>query len=113
MVALAPLAEAPPGIIGRLNFREETVPVLDLRIRLGEPTAPSELTTPIVVVAAAGARLGLVADAVTEVLAIADGRGLDGFRDPSRAQLFDSVVQIGHRLIPRFALDRLAAGRSV
>jgi purine-binding chemotaxis protein CheW len=69
------IPEAPPYMLGLIDLRGRSVPVLDLRTKLGLPAlAATDLTRILVIeVAISGRRLvlGLVADRVIEVLAMA------------------------------------------
>jgi purine-binding chemotaxis protein CheW len=68
------IPEAPPYMLGLIDLRGRSVPVLDLRTKLGLPAAAATDTTRILVIEAAisGRQLvlGLVADRVIEVLAM-------------------------------------------
>ncbi|MGA2129527.1 MAG: chemotaxis protein CheW, partial [Xanthobacteraceae bacterium] len=67
--------EAPAYMLGLIDLRGRSVPVLDLRAKLGLPSVPATETTRILVVEIAVAGrplvLGLVADRVIEVIAFA------------------------------------------
>jgi purine-binding chemotaxis protein CheW len=68
----------PPFIRGVLNLRGAVVPVVDLAVRFGRPSRENSKRTCIVIVdieADDGAQqqMGVVVDAVNEVLEIADG----------------------------------------
>lgn len=67
------IPEAPPYMLGLIDLRGRSIPVLDLRAKLGLPSIPPTETTRILVIEAqVGGRalvLGLVADRVIEVLA--------------------------------------------
>src|SRR5207247_10876202 len=65
--APAPLPKAPDFLEGVLQYQGTAVPLIDLRKRLGVP-APLREETRIVVLQWDGAKLGIVVDAVTEVL---------------------------------------------
>jgi len=108
MVELTALPESPPWLVGMVNLRGDVVPVVDLRVRLGIPAEPFGLSTPLIVVAAAGRRIALVSDGVTEVLAVRPEDVLppDGMTGPDPA--VDRVIRHGHRLILSLALDRVA-----
>lgn len=74
------LPHAPSYLIGMVDVRGRTVPVIDLRIRLGLPQAPATEHTRIMVLEVSiGDRdlmVGLMADRVFEVTSL-DGHGLD------------------------------------
>jgi purine-binding chemotaxis protein CheW len=66
----APLPKAPEYLEGVLRFQGVAVPLVDLRKRLGAP-APLREETRIVVLEWDGSKIGVVVDAVTEVLQVA------------------------------------------
>ncbi len=61
----------PAYMLGVINLRGSIVPIIDLRVRLGAPSAVFDVATVIVVVHVAAERgqriVGLVADSVTDV----------------------------------------------
>ncbi len=71
------IPEAPPYMLGLLDLRGRSVPVLDLRVKLGLPPQSVTDTTRILVVEVnmngRALVLGLVADRVIEVLAMGGG----------------------------------------
>ncbi len=66
----APLPKAPDFLEGVLRYQDAAVPLIDLRKRLGV-TAPHREETRTVILEWEGAKLGVVVDAVTEVLQVA------------------------------------------
>ena len=68
--APAPLPKAPDFLEGVLRYQGSAVPLVDLRKRLGAP-APHREETRTVIQEWEGAKLGVVVDAVTEVLQVA------------------------------------------
>src|SRR5690348_8369057 len=68
--APAPLPKAPDFLEGVLRYQGSAVPLVDLRKRLGAP-APHREETRTVILEWEGAKLGVVVDAVTEVLQVA------------------------------------------
>ena len=68
--APAPLPKAPDFLEGVLRYLGAAVPLIDLRKRLGVP-APHREETRTVILEWDGARIGVVVDAVTEVLQVA------------------------------------------
>jgi purine-binding chemotaxis protein CheW len=71
------IPEAPPYMLGLIDLRGRSVPVLDLRTKLGLPSlAATDSTRILVIEAMISGRplvLGLVADRVIEVLALSSG----------------------------------------
>jgi purine-binding chemotaxis protein CheW len=68
----APLPKAPDFLEGVLQYQGGPVPLIDLRKRLGV-AAPLKDDTRIIVLDWDGGRIGVVVDAVTEVMQIAAG----------------------------------------
>ncbi|HKW40845.1 MAG TPA: chemotaxis protein CheW [Gemmatimonadales bacterium] len=68
--APAPLPKAPDFLEGVLRYQGVAVPLVDLRKRLGV-TAPLREETRTVILEWEGGKLGVVVDAVTEVLQVA------------------------------------------
>jgi purine-binding chemotaxis protein CheW len=72
------MPDAPPHLAGLLDVRGRSVPVIDLRVKLGLPSAPVTEGTRIMVleIPIAGRQLvlGLIADRVYEVASLDDGR---------------------------------------
>ena len=68
---IARLPQAPAHFLGIIDVRGSSVPVVDLRLKLGLPSVPSTPGTRILVLEVTGERgplvLGLVADRVFEV----------------------------------------------
>ncbi len=71
--AATPLPHAPPHVLGMMNLRGAILPVIDLGARLGlGPANPT--TSSVVVVAQIGdAQMGLVVDAVSDILTVTEG----------------------------------------
>ncbi len=65
------LPQTPPYIKGVINLRSTVIPIVDLRLRFGLPQEGVTDETRIMVVNVAGKTIGLIVDAVSEVLRIA------------------------------------------
>lgn len=63
---------APGFVDGVINLRGRIIPVMDLSSRFGMHRAETTKSTRIIVAGTAGMRVGLVVDAVTEVLMLSD-----------------------------------------
>ncbi len=70
MTALLPLPRTHEWFAGMLNLRGQIIPVLDLRRRLGLIPAPYSLNTPIIIAELNERIVGLVADAVNQVVTL-------------------------------------------
>ena len=110
MVAIAPVPDAPVWVPGVINLRGRVVMVVDLRARLGLPAAEYELTTPIVVAGARTGQVGLVADAVTELLTLPAGAIDAATDDMNVGHAVSAVARAGDRLILILDLEHARAG---
>lgn len=70
-IAITALPGDDQAFNGVINLRGRIIPVMDLRRRFGLPEVPSTRFTRIVVADAAGTQIGLVVDAVHEVVRMA------------------------------------------
>lgn len=67
---VTPVPKSPPHVRGVMNLRGAVIPVLDLRALLGLPDAASTVQPVIVVVHVAQRVVGLVVDAVDDVVTV-------------------------------------------
>jgi purine-binding chemotaxis protein CheW len=63
---------SPPFIDGVINLRGRIIPVMDLSSRFGMARSATTNSSRIIVAGSGGTRVGLVVDAVTEVLMLAE-----------------------------------------
>ena len=64
------MPEVPDFICGLINLRGHVIPIVDLRRRFGLPVKPNDGDTRIIVVNVGSKTIGMVVDAVTEVLRV-------------------------------------------
>ena len=92
--------EAPAYMLGLIDLRGRSVPVLDLRTKLGLPSVPPTETTRILVieltVSGRALVLGLVADRVFEVMALSAG-DIEPAPDIGVRWRSDYIRGVGHR----------------
>jgi len=107
--------EAPPYVLGLIDLRGRSVPVLDLRTRLGLPAIePTETTRILVLEVTVSGRplvLGLVADRVFEVMAL-DAKDIEPPPDIGVRWRSEYIRGVGHRdarFVIIFDLARLFA----
>jgi len=100
MQPLFRVPEAPPYMLGLIDLRGRSVPVLDLRTKLGLPAiAPTETTRILVLEVEVSGRqlvLGLVADRVFEVMALAANE-IEPAPDIGVRWRSDYIRGVGHR----------------
>jgi purine-binding chemotaxis protein CheW len=101
----------PHYVEGVTNLRGRVIPVIDLRKRLGLPTTTATKATRIAVAEIDGGQIGMIVDAVVEVLRIP----MNSIEPPSAMlSKIDSdymlgVAKVGDRLIIMLDLTRVLA----
>jgi len=71
-IASTPLPHAPGFIKGMINLRGVILAIVDLAERLGLPTREPDPSSVVVVVEACGRIIGLVVDAVSDIITVTD-----------------------------------------
>ena len=69
---ITPIPDAPHYIKGVICMRDEVIPILDLRLRLGKPEIDYDSHTCVIIVTLQSGSLGLVVDFVNDVETIPD-----------------------------------------
>ncbi len=95
--AITPIPNSPGYVRGMMNLRGMVVPIIGLRERFGMPPLDYDKFTVIVVVKVAGKVIGMVVDAVTDVLKL-------------QASDVDAVPKLGHRVDTTFITGMAKAG---
>ena len=106
---VTPLPNTPPHIRGVMNLRGTVVPVLDLRMRFGTPDHPYDQFTVIIVVTVGTRVVGLIVDAVSDVLEIPPG-GVDAAPDLGvgvDTSYLRGVVRSDERLVMLLDIDHV------
>ena len=70
MVAVTPVPEAPPWVVGAINLHGRVIPVVDLRQRLGQPVREPHRDDRLLIVETVERTMALIVDKVTEVLEV-------------------------------------------
>ena len=70
--AATPLPHAPSHVLGMMNLRGAILPVIDLGARLGLGPANPSASSVVVVAQIGEAQMGLVVDAVSDILTVTD-----------------------------------------
>ncbi len=71
--AATPLPHAPPHVLGMMNLRGAILPVIDLGARLGLGPAEPNSSSVVVVAQIGEVQMGLVVDAVSDILTVTEG----------------------------------------
>lgn len=101
--------QTPNYIKGLINLRSTVIPIVDLRLRFGVPEQAPTDDTRIMVVNVSGKTIGIVVDAVSEVLRIVHGQITSP--PPTVAGLgreyLTGLVKLENRLLILLDIDRL------
>jgi purine-binding chemotaxis protein CheW len=106
-----PIPNAPPYIKGAINLRGAVVPIIDLRSRFGLSEAEYNQFTVIIVVSMGAKVVGLVVDAVSDVLNIAREHIDESFTlgNDVETSFFRGMGKVGEKLVMLLDVDHLAA----
>ena len=100
---------APDYIKGVINLRGSVLPLIDLKRRIGLEDAPYTDATRIIIMKIGEFSIGMIVDAVTEVLTIS-GRDINAAKDVSdntSNRFVSSIGNIDARLIIMLNLDEI------
>jgi purine-binding chemotaxis protein CheW len=109
--AVTRIPNTPDHIKGVLNLRGTIVPIVDLRTKFGIEKAEYTMFTVIVVVVVADKVMGIVVDAVSDVLNI-DKKGIQlppEFGSQVDVSVLSGIGKCGDRLVAILDIDRLLA----
>ncbi|MDR7415621.1 MAG: chemotaxis protein CheW [Armatimonadota bacterium] len=103
------IPRAPAFVEGVINLRGQVIPVLDLRRRFGLPADQRDGSTRIVVVEMDGNRVGVVVDAVLEVLRVPESSVVppEDLLGPGQVAFLRGVAKHGDGLILLLDLPRV------
>lgn len=103
------IPNTPPHIKGVLNLRGTIVPIIELRTKFGMPTIEYTMFTVIVVVVVQEKVMGLIVDAVSDVLDIAkkDVQPPPQFGAKIDVSFLKGVGKSGDKLVALLDMDRL------
>lgn len=108
MVAVTRLPQTPEFMEGIINLRGRVIPVIDLRKRFGLTAKAYEDETRIMIVDVSGQTVGIIVDAVHEVV-LMPGKSIEP-PPPSfvlDAQFIEGVGKLEDRLIILLDIDRI------
>jgi purine-binding chemotaxis protein CheW len=102
-----------PAIRGVINLRGRVIPILDLALKLGLPTTQTTKWTCIIVtefnLAGEETTIGMLADAVSEVVALGPGdvEPAPSFGTRVRPDLLLGMGRVNQRFVPLLNLERV------
>lgn len=109
MQAITVVPRAPQFVEGVTNLRGKVLPVIDLRKRFGLPPAEGSQDMRIVVVEMSGLTVGIIVDAVNEVLRVSE----DAIEPPSPivatvdSAFIRGIAKVGERLVILLDLSKV------
>ena len=109
MVAVTPVVGAPIWVPGVVDLRGTTVPMVDLRARLGLPVIEADPAHMFVVVEFAGRLVGLIVDRAVDVISV-DQTDIAAGETSSGQGLAAGVARSGSRLLVLLDLDAVSGG---
>ncbi|MEC4889534.1 MAG: chemotaxis protein CheW [Nitrospira sp.] len=113
--AVTKIPNTPPHIKGVLNLRGTIVPIVELRTKFGLPTIDYTMFTVIVVVVVQDKVMGLVVDAVSDVLNIdkKDIQAAPEFGAKVNVTFLNGIGKSGDKLISLLDIDRLLIDQEI
>ena len=112
---ITPIPNMPPYIRGVMNLRGTVVPIIDLRAKFAMVEAEYNRFTVIIVVTVGEKVMGLVVDAVSDVLNVADDNieSAPEMGNDADTSFMTGIAKSGERLITLLNMDELVDVDSV
>jgi purine-binding chemotaxis protein CheW len=113
--AITPIPSTPPSLKGVMNLRGTIIPVVDLRAKFGMAEAEYNQFTVIIVVTVGAKIMGLVVDAVSDVLNIprADIQETPDFGAQVDARFINGMAKAGDKLVVLLDIDKVLSGEEL
>ncbi len=107
--AITPVPNTPRAVKGVMNLRGQIIPVVDLRTKLGLPETAYSRFAVVIVAVISGKVVGLLADGVSDVLAVArtDIQAAPDFGTPVEARLISGIAKAGEKLVILLNVEQL------
>lgn len=105
------LPHAPDYVLGVINLRGVVLPVIDLNARLGRGRTDANIKHVIVVVKAGDRNIGLLVDAVSDILTVTgnDVQPTPELARDGQAEFVDGIAVLDNRMVTVLSMDRLTA----
>ncbi len=106
-----PLPHAPDYVRGVINLRGVVLPVIDLKARLGRDRTDANAKHVIIVVKAAERTMGLLVDAVSDILTTtsADIQPTPELARDSQSEFVEGIAVLDQRMVTILSMERLTA----
>jgi purine-binding chemotaxis protein CheW len=110
--AITPIPNTPAYVKGVVNLRGTIIPIVDLRAKLGMPTAAYNQFTVIIVVRVGAKTVGVVVDTVSDVMNIPakDIQATPDFGAQVDARFVSGLAKTGDRLVVLLDIDKVLSG---
>ena len=107
--AVTPIPSTPPHIKGVMNLRGAVIPVVDLRVRFGMETIEYTQFNVIIVINVGAKVMGLLVDAVSDVLNVGAGevRPAPDFGTRADTRFISGMASAGDKIAVLLDIDRL------
>ena len=108
-VPATPIPHTPAYIKGVMDLRGVIMPVIDLRVKFGMRTEEYDQFTVIIVVKVKNKMMGLVVDAVSDVLSVKNGevQAAPEFGGQVDTRFIHGLAKAGEKLVVLLDLDRV------
>ena len=105
------IAHALPQVLGVQNLRGTIVPIVDMRVQFGLPEPRYDSLTVVIVLNVHGRLVGLVVDAVSDVLMLQAGdmREVPSLRGRDATAHLEAIATVGDRMLMLIDIERLLA----
>jgi purine-binding chemotaxis protein CheW len=107
--ASTPLPNAPSHFLGMINLRGSILPVVDLGARLGLGATAADRSSVVIVVQIGTRQVGLLVDAVCDILALSDGmmQAPPDIGAPEVNEFVAGVMTTDHGIVSLLCLDNI------
>lgn len=107
--ASTPLPNAPSHFLGMINLRGSILPVVDLGARLGLGATAADRSSVVIVVQIGSRQVGLLVDAVCDILALSDGmlQSPPDIGAPEVNEFVAGVMTTEHGIVSLLCLDNI------
>ncbi|MFM9844863.1 MAG: chemotaxis protein CheW [Dongiaceae bacterium] len=104
------LPEAPDFVRGVINLRGQMVPILDLRARFGQGETEATPTHVVIVVAVGARTVGVLVDAVSDIVSIADQdiKPVPEIGGWTATAYLQGLAAVGEAMVALVGVERLA-----
>jgi purine-binding chemotaxis protein CheW len=98
---ITPIPNAPPHLPGVMNVRGMIAPVVDLRVKFSLPDSGYDRFTVVILVSVAGKLVGMVVDAVSDVVDLAEAeiQAVPDFGAQVDVRFVSGLARVGERLL--------------